>query len=77
MNGVRLMTWGRLKELLVLCPDDAYVLVDDGDLRFAEVWLRRVMDRTKDQPPVVWLETGQIWNEELDIDRRLDEYLGY
>ena len=71
-------TWGELKEQLKGLPDGTHLMMDeDGDFRFAEVRVDKVLPATSDQPPCVILEMGQVWNYELDLDRRFNEYIGF
>jgi hypothetical protein len=68
-----------LKELLeaVLAQtrdENAEIFVDGGDLDFYEVRLRTVLPADGEHPPVIWLEMGQVWNEERNIDNRIDRW---
>lgn len=58
-------------------PDDTELFVDEGALQFAEVTLSswHVLPATAHQAPAVLLDSGQVWNEEYELDARLDASL--
>jgi hypothetical protein len=71
-------TWGELKVQLQDMPDNAHIMMDeDGTFRFAEVRLDKILPAVNDYPPCVLLELGQVWNEELDLDNRFNDYIGF
>jgi len=71
------MSLGEFRELTKDLPDDAHILVDDGDLDFYEIRLRAVLPPVLDHPYAIWLEMGQAWNIDLDMDARVDAEIGY
>jgi hypothetical protein len=78
------LTLGEFREATKDLPDDAEIYVDEGDLQYWEVRFasHRTSHPTGALPPVLehpWaiaLEMKQVWNQERDIDHRLDAALG-
>lgn len=68
------MKLGELRKLLADIPDDADVLMDEGDLQFAEVNVKYALAPVLGHPHAVLLDMGQVWNYELDLDNRIDGY---
>jgi hypothetical protein len=68
-------TLGEFREATKDLPDDAELFVDDGDLQFYEVRFHGVLPPVLEHPHVVWLDMGQVWNYERDIDHRIDGWL--
>lgn len=68
------MKLGELRALLKDVPDDADILIDEGDLQFAEVNLKYVLNPVLGHAHAVLLDMGQVWNYELDLDNRIDGY---
>jgi len=64
------------RELTHNLPDDTELMVDEGNLVLLETYIRAILPATSDNPSVIWLQTGQCFNFELDIDNRIDKYLG-
>lgn len=69
------MNLGKFRRLTSHLPDEALLLVDEGDLRFAELSPKFILSATGPQDPAILLEMGQVWNYELDLDNRIDSYL--
>ena len=68
------MNLGEFREKTKDLPDDAEIFVDEGDLQFAEATFRAVLPAKLANPAAIWLQMGQIWNYERDIDTRIDEH---
>lgn len=67
-----MMTLGQLRESTKHLPDDTQVLGDHGDLEMHDLQIGMILPPVLDHPFVVTLRLGQVWNEELDIDARID-----
>ena len=67
-----------LRELLTSIPSsfplDGEIFVDMGDLDHYEIRISKILPATAEHPAALVLELGQVWNEERDMDRRIDEY---
>jgi hypothetical protein len=73
-----IMTVGDLKQELKDLPDDTHLVIDEtGDYDFAELRVAHILAATEELPPCVILEMGQIWNHELDLDKRFNEHIGF
>lgn len=76
------LTLGELRRLTSQLPDDTEIFVDDGSLQFFEVRLksygspRGALPPVLEHPHALLLELGQVWNEERDLDHRVDAALG-
>lgn len=66
---------GDLRKALANLPDNTDLFMDEGDLRFAEVRIHQVLPGTPEHAPAILLEMGQVWNEEFNLDARLDAQL--
>lgn len=71
------MTLGEFRERTKNLPDDAEIFIDEGDLGFHDATIRGVLPASAlGHPAAIWLDMGQEWNHERDIDDRLDAFLG-
>jgi hypothetical protein len=68
------LAWWELQYKLSDLPGETEIFVDMGDLEMYEVRINKVLPATKDHPVALILELGQVWNEERDMDRRIDKY---
>lgn len=68
-------TLGEFREATKDLPDDTEIFVDQGDLDFYEATVRGVLPPVLEHPYVVWLNLGQVWSHERDIDARIDGWL--
>ena len=67
------MKLGELRKLLADIPDDADVLMDEGDLQFAEVNVKYVLPPVLGHSHAVLLDMGQVWNyDDANYRRRCD-----
>lgn len=71
------MKWGELKTLLKDVPDDADLLVDEGELEFAEITLRWILPPVLEHPYAVTFDVDHVCNIELDMDARVDARLDF
>jgi hypothetical protein len=73
------MNLGEFRNQTKDLPDDAVIFMDDGtlDFKFAEVYIRHVLPPVLNHSFAVTLEMGQIWNQEFDLDARVDAVIGY
>ncbi len=72
-----MLNLGQFREMTKALPDNTDLLMDEGDLRFAEIRVRFVLPAIYGHPPALTLEMGQVWNEELHLDARINEEIGY
>jgi hypothetical protein len=70
------MKLGEFRNLTRDLPDDTDILVNEGDLQFAEVDIDHILPPVLEHSNVILLGSGQVWNYELDLDARLDAHLG-
>lgn len=70
------MNLGEFRKLTAGLPDDADILVELGDLEFMEVDLvqRHILppQQALGHSYAIWLTAGQVVNDELDMDARVD-----
>lgn len=68
------LTLGEFREKTKDLPDDAEIFADEGDLDFHEVIFHGILPPVTafEYPAVIWLQMGQVWNDERDIDVRID-----
>jgi hypothetical protein len=72
------MTLGEFREATKDLPNDTEIFVNDGDFRYQGVHIAShlTLAPVLGHPWVVTLDLGQVWNEERDIDSRIDGALG-
>lgn len=71
------MSLGEFRRLTAHLPDETDVLMDaEGELEYAEVRIHAILPPVLDHPYALLLETGQVWNEDLDLDARIDAQIG-
>lgn len=69
---IPIMTLGEFREATKDLPDDAHIILHEGDLDFHEASIDRILPPVLEHPYAIGLVMGQPIGLDLDMDARLD-----